>query len=47
MSGLNRAMRQWQKFIPLFFFGMQFLLNSCHGEAGEAVLGEAGVAVLA
>jgi len=26
-------MRHWQKFLAVFFFGMQFLLNSCHGEA--------------
>jgi hypothetical protein len=31
--GLNWAMRHWQKFLAVFFFGMQFLLNSCHGEA--------------
>lgn len=38
VTGLNRAMRQWQKLLPLFFFGMQFLLNSCHGGSEGACL---------
>ncbi len=38
MSGLNRAMRQWQKLLPLFFFGMQFMLNSCRGGSEGACL---------
>ncbi len=38
VSGLNRAMRQWQKFLPLFFFEMQFLLNSCHGGSEGACM---------
>jgi len=39
VSGLNRAMRQWQKLLPLFFFRMQFMLNSCQrGSEGACLL---------